>query len=392
VFKARWVWRQPSPSPLLVYDAGTSELLLQYVRPWRPAVLSLRGEELNIPIFLESLIKTPTSMMGGYFDTFIRKVAPRVAVTHTDNNVAFYALAKKHPGLKTMFIQNGTRSIYGDVFGELEKLNDSRARLHVDRMLTFGEDVGKKYSRYITGSVVPIGSLKKNLDPRTAAKTSARLLFISQFREIEDIEIAGRRYSRKEYFESADHFVLRFLSDYAGRHRKSLSIVSCTSPNAPTPQRDKERGYYARILGHDCEMLPQTDRFSGYDATDGAEVVVSIDSTLGYESVARGNRTAILPVRLPPEIDSGLTFGWPGKLPDDGPFWTNRRDITSFEKILDHLFAISDEEFAREAADCGFNRIMTYDPGNTILSGALQEILGPPARTTSPSSETLENV
>lgn len=143
----------------------------------------------------------------------------------------------------------------------------------------------------------------------------------------------------------------------------------------------RERAYFEELLGEPCEFSEWHWHGSSYETADASEVFVSIDSTLGYESAARGNKTAIFSIRSKLLGLVGFTYGWPGRYPDEGPFWTNRPDASAFERILDHLFDIDDEQWQEALAGSAFSNVMVYDPGNTILRSVLEEELGPPPKS-----------
>jgi surface carbohydrate biosynthesis protein len=115
---------------------------------------------------------------------------------------------------------------------------------------------------------------------------------------------------------------------------------------------------------------------------DGAEVVVCNTSTLGLESTARGRKTAFFTIHkhIYEARNAGLVWdrgmSWPVVHDDEGPFWTSRPDPAAFVRILDHLFAISDEQWRAELSTHQFGDIMTYDPGNAILQSILTRELG----------------
>ena len=139
-----------------------------------------------------------------------------------------------------------------------------------------------------------------NAVPRRRATRTGTLAFVSGYRDSQQgIEFKGRLYTREEW-EQADRFILDCLIRYARDHGKKFSIICCSDVHTNSLRNDKEKHYYRNLLGHDCDLLQKQGWHSGYDATDESEVVVSIDSTLGYESAARGNKTAILSVRLEP--------------------------------------------------------------------------------------------
>lgn len=373
--RARKCWHWPSQSQVLIYDASGQEILQEYLQPWKPEVLHMRGEQINMPVLLAVFFRNGNKS-DAYVDIFISKVRPRLIVTFTDNNPGFYSLGRRHGSIKTLFIQNGYRGYYDDVFENLDCAKFPVDSRRVDYMLTFGSRIGHEYSRYIQGAVVPTGSVKNNMVPKSHAARAGTIAFVSQYRNTEGFSMGGKFYSRQAFFEQADHLVLSFLMKYARNHGKSVYIVPCTGHYEDEELKKKEREYYNDLLGHGCVFSEWRWHGSGYDSADMAEVVVSIDSTLGYESAARGNKTAIFSIRTQQLGVTALSFGWPESYSDDGKFWTNRPDPATFGRVLDHLFSIDHQQWNVELEQQGFKDIMAYDPGNGILKSVLQKVLG----------------
>ena len=73
-------------------------------------------------------------------------------------------------------------------------------------------------------------------------------------------------------------------------------------------------------------------------------------------------------------------YGWPVPHPDDGPFWTNRPDPAAFERILDHLFAISDVQWQAELAEHQFETSWPTIPGMQSCSRFCKENWSAPHR------------
>lgn len=377
--RAPKVWKWPRRTPVLIYDAAGSEFLRGDVVPPDAEVLHVRGELVNVPILLASLAAFARRNRWAYVDTFIRAVQPRLVVTFIDNDVAFYGLAARHPGLTTLFIQNGTRTKYGDVFEQLAGAGAERSGFAVHYMLTFGCCVGREYAKSLRGAVVPVGSLKNNSAARRRTTVPGSMVFVSQFRQSDGIALNGRWLPREEFFEQPDRLVIGFLIRYARERGKTFAIVGCNH-DGNTVERERERRYYRRLVGQECALVHGDGPLASYDALDAAEVVVSIDSTMGYESAARGNKTAFFAVRLAASGMEGREFGWPGRYPDDGPFWTNRQDPAAFERILDHLFSIGDEEWQEHLRGVGFTDVMRFDPDNTTVRALLQRESGTAAQ------------
>ena len=131
-------------------------------------------------------------------------------------------------------------------------------------------------------------------------------------------------------------------------------------------------------MGIEPEFFEAPGSYTSYQAVDSAEIVVSTDSTLGYESIARGKKTAIFSIRSTLLEMSDCAYGWPADYPDEGPFWTNKPDSDIFIRILDYLFEVSDEQWKKDVESTNFSSLMEYDPGNTIFQSILEKELGVP--------------
>ena len=383
IARARKSWQWPRKSDVLIYDAEGADTLMSYVAAWTPEILHVRGEEVNVPVLLKSIAGLARLNRHAYTDAFVERVAPKLIVTYIDNAHAFHTLATRHPGRKTLFVQNGTRVLSDDASyrGPARK---------VDFMLVFGRHIGAALGKRIEGTVVPMGSLKNNAAPRAKTAERGRLVFISQFRKSPGEEADGKFYPREFFYERSDRMVVPFLLRYAREHDKSFTIVP--SFRAARASLEEERRYYREMLGEDCGFSEDAGENGSYDAVDKADVVVSIDSTLAYESAARGNKTAIFSIRLQPSAVRGRTFGWPGDYPDDGPFWTSRPDPAAFERILDHLFSITPAEYAAELRQHRFEDVMAYDPGNSILKSILRRELRGVAAPVAHSTQMTQRV
>lgn len=370
---ARKIWHWPRQSEVLILDAAGQEFLLEYLKPWNPETLHVRGEQINVLVLLASLAKSGRRA-DAYIDCFIQKVRPRLVVTWVDNNIGFYFLTARNKNIRTLFVQNGPRG--AEVFEELDRM-PATSQPRVDQMLVVADRYIPLYTRRFEGAVVTMGSLRNNLAPRRHAKKAGTIAFISQYRDTEGFVWGGKFRTRQEFFEQADKFVLAFLLEYAKTHGKELFIIPCTGHYKDgTPA--KERAYYNRLMGQAFRFSEWHWHGSSYDAVDSAEVVIGIDSAMGYESAARGNKTALFAMRSQILQMKDRVFAWPLPYADDGPFWTNRADTAAFGRILDHLFALSDAQWKAELDEHHFSNVMAYDPGNTILQSVLRHELGAP--------------
>lgn len=374
--KKTWTW--PRKSPVLIYDACSQEILLEYLRPWGPEILYCRGEQLNMPVLLASLVRRG-KRWNAYVDEYIERTQPQLIITFIDNNQSFYSLAARHGNIKTMFIQNGYRGYYLDVFEHLSKQSVPTDRYWVDYMLTFGSITAAEYAKYISGSLVPMGSITNNHIPKANAHKRGVIAYLSQYKK-GGVQIGAHYFSQEQFYRAQDRIIIEFLVEYASKRRRSLFVIT----RARTPSELEEEQAYFRALGGEAVTFFSGEGFgASYISVDQAEVVVSNTSTLGLESAARNTKTAFFTIHKHIYEMHGLIWDrgivWPSSYPDDGPFWTSRADPDAFERILDHLFEIDDHQWRAELSEHGFANIMAYDPGNSILKSILIRELGDPA-------------
>jgi surface carbohydrate biosynthesis protein len=380
LLEAKKTWRFPKRAPVLIFD-GTGE---GYIKPYLEGadyeILSLCDSGVNVPLFLLSML-AGRKVMETYRRLFVKSVAPKALVTFIDNSPIFYRLARESKGVKSISIQNGIRSYWSDVFEMLDESSARGERFFSDYFLAFGDDVASAIGKYIDGDKVSIGGFRNNLVKRTKTKRPRTLAYVSQYRDFQGgpIRLGAKNLTFEEFAGKADRLIVSCLSAYARRNGIRLTIISCY--NEGTRLHEKETEYFNSLPGGPFEFTSRTWHGGGYDATDEAEVTVSMYSSLGHESAARGNKTAIFSIQTELNGVEGYTFGWPGSPGETGPFWTNRPDPSVFSRILDFLFSIDESRWRKVLADMKYERIMAYDPENIAFQGVLSSCLNHPAST-----------
>jgi surface carbohydrate biosynthesis protein len=374
--RAKPVWKCPQQSDVLIFDQSGQDILLEYLKPWRPEILHVRGEVINMGVLLKSFFRSG-ARIEAYVDCFIEAVSPRLIVTLIDNNKHFYSISQRHLYVKTMFVQNGVRSCFLDIFEYLDSLDSETLNaFSVDHMLVFGSQIGEKYTRYFKGNITPIGSIKNNFVSKKSLPQPGVITFVSQWRNGLPFSNNGISYTHEEFVEQPDRLVVQLLGDYAKNNNKRLKIILKTLEQNSLVSLEK--AYFKKILGYEPGFQKKQGPYSSYGFLDSSEVIVTIESTLGYESIARGNKTAIFSIRGALCKISGWTFGWPANFPDEGLFWTNKPNPDSFVRILDYLFEVTDEQWQKDLKCTKYSSIVEYDPENTILQSILEKELGAP--------------
>lgn len=90
------------------------------------------------------------------------------------------------------------------------------------------------------------------------------------------------------------------------------------------------------------EFKKLNDVFSSYNLIDNSALTVFIDSALGYQSLARGNKTLACSFRSKYVENKNLSFGWPNNFSNEGPFWINNYKPEKIKIILSNLLKMND--------------------------------------------------
>jgi surface carbohydrate biosynthesis protein len=123
---------------------------------------------------------------------------------------------------------------------------------------------------------------------------------------------------------------------------------------------------------HTVRFIPRTSDASTYEFCNSASLIVTTDSTIGFEFLARGKKVAFLSARID-AIDHVLSqevhdtdFGFPLELGTTGPFWTNAANESEFERVIGSVQSMSDAQWA--SAISPYNDVlMAYQPGNSAF-------------------------
>jgi surface carbohydrate biosynthesis protein len=180
--------------------------------------------------------------------------------------------------------------------------------------------------------------------------------------------------SRPEQPITYEQIILRrekailWLAEYCTEKKLQLTVVG-----KDEDPRSEESYYRSLLKNYKFEFVAREKPTSSYEAIDNSEIVVFTSSTLGYESLARGKRTAAL--MLDAEIigAEALRFGWPTKLQDEGPFWTHQLEEVRLREIMDFLRLVDDAEWNKTRTQA-IKDVIVFDPDNSKFKESVIQI------------------
>jgi len=353
----------PKKIDIVLFHSTGKDLIMPYFRNYRVGIFDFSLSNLNIIILVQSIFLSRGNIKNIkdiYLAKFLQYSNPKIVFTFIDNDARFYRIEQINPSIITFFIQNGYRGGNRDVFDEkFDNFHNKDCQYgKVSYMFTFGKEIGEKYTHFLSGKYLPIGSFRSNLIPvEDKSIKSGTLLFISNF-EFNNF-----------FAKSAVIYILNFLSEYILKKGVKLVILARTDSV-------KEYQFYFKNFKGVFEFIPRQSFQNTYQILDNHEVVLNICSTLGYEAASRGIKTAffhILNDYL--DLSYSFNFAWPKNVNVSGLFWTNKADFFLFEEILDRLFMISKKEYNKFLEDIKFQEIIEFDPENRKVDIYISEIL-----------------
>lgn len=376
LYKFNFALSVPKKCDILILDDSGAKTLSDFCGTKSHAVLD--SERLNLPILFATFLRGHRSM-DEYRNSYIRRCDPQIVITNIDNELYFFTIKKNFPKIITIAVQNGWRANYSSkansgFFTALDKMDSPSC----DFYCVFNQNIGNHLSGYIATKPIVTGSVKNNnfLD-NSVRQTQKTVAFISQHppRSVPDSvngNFFGDAFVSDRVFYEVDLRVAAFLSKFCQANELRFVIGG-----KRTSDVEYESRFFSDATMHqNAYFRPRDSEYSTYDLVADSDIVVSIDSTTGYEALARGKRTAIFSIRgeliskhLATKIDD-LNFGWPLDLPDTGPFWTNISSDAEFSRILKYLMTVSDADWSNEIGKYTED-LMIFDPGNTVLRDLL---------------------
>jgi surface carbohydrate biosynthesis protein len=337
---------KPSRKNILIYDQNGEKYINTYLNKETYEILHTRKEKFSLLIILICMVKLKFSLTE-YIEEFIKYARPKIIITFIDNNFNYYKL-KINNNIKKIFIQNGLRTAYNDIFyythdKDLNIKNHLKnEKFNVDYMLVWNNDIARLYKDFIHGKCLTIGSFQNNITKKKNNINNKKILFISNYKKDYNIN----------YIKNEKKFLLN-LRNYCLKNKIELDILG---KNIIFFKEEKH--YFSQILASShFGFIPASNNRKTYELTSKYKIIVTIESSLGYEMLSRNKKVAFFNTHENIYPINTLYFGWPKKKLISGPFWTNKFHITEIRRILDYLLKINDQEW---------NKVIRLYSKNTI--------------------------
>lgn len=336
--------------------------------------LNYREIDYYLNIILLMFFKNIFPNKEKYIESLVKFINPKLILTFIDNDPFLWSLKKKFPKIKICIIQNGYRSVHNDVFGVLNKIKVIE-KYKVDGMFVFNNSIVEQYSKYIDSKYFVIGSFRSNNNLLKHYKTKRDyIVFVSEYVEKGKL---NKNYDHKNYY-SRENKILPILEKFCMNNNLILKILCRNKLNKNF--KIEEKKFFEKILNKkkNFEYIYSKSLDQHFEVIDNAKFTVFFTSTVGYESLSRGNRIAGLCVKnevVKYESKNDLTFGWPANLRSKGSFWTNSSKQSEIMRVLNYVNNISLKSWTREINKINIEDIIVRNEKNTIFYNFINKLL-----------------
>lgn len=186
------------------------------------------------------------------------------------------------------------------------------------------------------------------------------MLFISQFRPLQKKNIDTTK------INSSIQKVFSLLCKISKETKIKFKVLGSQI------NKEKEVNFYQKINKNFIFLSRNLIRAIAYEEIDKAKLVVTIDSTLGYESLARYNKTLFICIRK--SINKTNVFGWPNYFKDKGLCWTNVYDEKYIREKIINLLKLPNKKWKILSKKIAYKN-MVYNKNNSLLRNFIKEII-----------------
>ena len=303
----------------------------------------------------------------------------------TDNDLDF--LRYKFKDKKKIAIQNAYRKDnFPDIFSynKYEKKNE----YNLDYIFCFNNSIGELYKRSFGAKPIVTGSLKNNLIKKVKIKDKKTIGYISQFRMrmvnekymfpytdfIKNLNFSTfkkKNYNNittKEFYEK-DEKVIKYVLKYLLKKNITLNIIGVMKKN-----QEIEKRYYENICkGYKFNFIKNNSYGNSYKIIDEYKIIIGLDSTMLYESLARKITVAFFSVRRSSFKNYNSFFGFPYNKKAKGFFWTSSANYLEVSRVLDNLFNLKKSHYKNKVKSY-LSNLTYFDTNNKKFSSELKNI------------------
>ena len=344
LFKTKFEFKIPKKNKLILFDDIGEEYLRKINKSFY--ILDIRLNKLNIISLFLSLFykKCSDNMKLNYYLNLIKFFRPEIIITFNDNRLDFYKLKKYLPQILFISVQNGWRGYKDDIFEYLVK--EENKNLSRDYILSFNQYVSNKLKKHIVSRYFNIGSYRSN-NYSIANSQTKDICIISQFQKYSNVDDVISIYGKKQItwanFMKSDELVFKVIDDLRFDKKYNLKVYLRNTNSFV----DIEKNFFMSIFKKSkITFIKKNNPKNMFSFLDKCKLIITLDSTLGYEMLSRGKKVIFITAReYVSNFFLGYGYGWPMKLSKNGPFWCSNLDSNYINNIINKVLKMNKNEW-----------------------------------------------
>jgi surface carbohydrate biosynthesis protein len=396
LLNTKFIWTKPKPVDILIYDKNMSEFIIPYITKYKKKIIYTHLEKIYLYILFKLIIRfSLKNLLFNYTKIFVEVTKPKIVITATDNDINFYKLKMEIQSIKfkTIAIQNGhrvpTHPGILNYYADYEK-----NKMASDYILCFFSEQKNIYKKKIQCKSIAIGSFLNNINYQKKVygeeKSTKNLFWISQYRYRKlDENIFNENFlseNQKKNFKNQsveEHMnleskILPIIYKFCKKNNIKFNILSSYKKKDNEKNIIEEKNFYHKVIDDSDWTMNENKKQSRIDAykilLEEADIVAHVDSTLGYESLARGIKTISITAKKSFYKNIPSQFSWPSRFNYKGPIWTNSEDKDEILRLLNFICSVSNKDWIGYVHSIK-DKIMQTDKDNKIFFNLIEKLL-----------------
>ena len=353
-------WRKPKKKEIIIYDKARTKVIEKYLDKKDYVILNVRyknNNSINFYIIFKILLKFKLNIKT-YKNELINEISPKFVISMIDNNYGFYTLKKTFPNIKFIMIQFAWRQNVERIIPIEFQNKKNEINSYVDYFIVFNETIKKEFQKYIKANYLTYGSFTSNSFNINTKNLIYKYLLVGQtatsnlnrYRESNQSTVGEYLQPDFDFYKVLIPYILKEKNEKINILAKSIDITKNTL------------NFYNDLVGENNFNLIDRTGYS-YEIIDKSEIIIGTTSTLLYEALSRGKKTAIFSHKSKIKKFENTKFGWPAKIENKGCFWTDSIDIDEIKRVVNFLTEVSDLEW-KKILNNEFDHILKYDKNN----------------------------
>jgi surface carbohydrate biosynthesis protein len=352
--KCRFDFKLVKKERLLVFDTLSLELVSKLKKF---EVLDVRYKVFNFWILLENFLQFKFTFRD-YILTFISKVNPKVVITFNDNYLLFFKLKTYFPKIKFIAVQNGYR--HKLQLEDFKKFKNSK--LSVDYFFTFGKNSEIFYKKFLKcDNFIELGSFRNNNIKLKKSTEKKNILFISQFRY--------KNLNKDDNFNFYSEIII-IINIFCMKKKIKLFVATASIKN----YLEEKLFLFSKLpKKHNVYEIKKKKRYGNYSLINKFETIVFVDSTLGYEAIARNKKVIAISCRKDKDKITS-PFGFPTNKKKRGFFFTNFNSKKEILRVLNNVYSLPKIKWLKNYQE-KLDRLMTFNKNNIKLQKTVVKLI-----------------